>query len=291
MMRELGPRLGGALALGWLGVLAVAVLLGRWLGSGTDAALSQSRLAAASAAELLAWWALAAQNTVGLVLVATLAAALVGVALGAASAYGDGGLTGLALRLVEFVGAVPGLILIGILRLGDPSGGVLGMLVTLVVLRTLEVAQLVRAHVLAVLPSDFVEASRAFGASRRWQLRVHILPRVVQPLGVNLLLGAGTLVGLEAALSFTGLGLPSRVPSWGGGLAVLARGGGSGGALACIVCSIGASSAAFYGLAVLLERRQRRAAAAPHPEPPGASGAWRQGASALNGPDEASAGH
>ena len=106
-----------------------------------------------------------------IVLAATLLAALFGVGLGAASAYGDSGVTGLALRFVEFVGAVPGLILIGILRLADPSGGVLGVLMTLTLLRTLEVAQLVRGHVLAVLPSDFVEASRAFGASRRWRER------------------------------------------------------------------------------------------------------------------------
>ena len=256
-------RIGRALALAWLGVLAVACLLGRVLAPDGDAL--QPHLARASAPELFAWWALATQNTIGIVVAATLLAAVFGVALGSASAYGDAGVAGLGLRFVEFIGAVPGLILIGILRLADPSGGVLGVLVTLTLLRTLEVAQLIRGHVLAVLPSDFVEASRAFGASRRWQLRVHVLPRVVHPLGVNLLVGAGTLVGLEAALSFTGLGLPSRVPSWGGGLAVLAKGG-SGAALAGAVWTIGASAAAFYGLAVLLERWQRRAA--PEPEPP-----------------------
>lgn len=281
-------RVGRALALAWLALLALASVLGRALGSGADAL--QPHLASASTPEWLAWWALATQNTVGIVLAATLLAAFFGVALGAASAYGEDGVTGLGLRFVEFIGAVPGLILIGILRLADPSGGVLGVLLTLTLLRTLEVAQLVRGCVLAVLPSEFVEASRAFGASRRWQLRVHVLPRVVQPLAVNLLLGAGTLVGLEAALSFTGLGLPSRVPSWGGGLAVLAKGG-SGASLAGAAWTIGASAAAFYGLAVLLDGRQRRAAVAPGPAPPGAPGAWRREAGALNGPDEASAGH
>jgi len=281
-------RLGRALAFAWLAVLALATLSGRWLAPG--AALAQPRLAHAGAAELFGWWAVATQNTVGIVLAASAVAALVGVLLGAASAYGEGGVTGVALRFVEFVGAVPGLILVGVLRLADPSGGVLAVLGTLAVLRTLEVAQLVRVHVLAVLPSDFVEASRAFGASRRWQLRVHVLPRVLQPLGVNLLLGAATLVGLEAASSFTGLGLPSRVPSWGGGLAAIARGGGSAAALACVVWSIGASAAAFYGLAALLARRQRQAARALQVAQ-GAAGAWRREAGALNGPDEASAGH
>jgi ABC-type dipeptide/oligopeptide/nickel transport system permease subunit len=41
--------------------------------------------------------------------------------------------------------------------------------------------------VLFIISSEFVEASRALGASRRWQLRTHVLPRLSQPLAVNLL--------------------------------------------------------------------------------------------------------
>jgi ABC-type dipeptide/oligopeptide/nickel transport system permease subunit len=186
-----------------------------------------------------------------------LLATLLGGILGASGIYGDRGIGGLLRGVIEFLGAVPALILAGILRLADPSGGALGLFATLSVLRTLEIAQLVRSQVLEIVASDFVEASRALGASRRWQLRVHVWPRLLQPLGINLLLGASALVGLEAALSLSGLGLPSRMPSWGGGLAALAHGG-NGGALSGVVASVGSTCAALYGLAVLLERRQRR---------------------------------
>jgi ABC-type dipeptide/oligopeptide/nickel transport system permease subunit len=267
------------LALGVLGVLGAVALSGRWLAAGVDPAQIQARLPAASAAELFGWWALATQNSVLLVASVTLVASLFGGALGASGVYGESGLLGTSLRLVEFLGAVPALILVGILRLADPSGGVVGLLSTLSLLRTLEVAQLVRAQVLSTLPSDYVEASRALGASRRWQLRVHVLPRLAQPFAINLLLGAATLVGLEAALSFTGLGFPGRVPSWGGGLAVLARGGASPAAIATVVSSIGATCAACYGLAALLERRQPRAPGfgARLPRPVRELGAERQG--------------
>jgi peptide/nickel transport system permease protein len=256
-------RAARGVALAQLGLLALTTVLGRWLALGADAGELQRRLPLARGAELLSWWAVATQNTVGIVLGATLVAAALGVLLGAASVYGDSGAGGLVLRLVEFLGAVPALILAGILRLADPSGGVLGLFISLALLRTLEVAQLVRAHVLLIIPSDFVEASRALGASRRWQLRTHVLPRLSQPLAVNLLLGAATLVGLEAALGFAGLGLPSGSPSWGGGLAALARGGRALSVpwlpVTCVVASIGSTCAALYGLAISLERRQRRA--------------------------------
>ena len=63
-------------------------------------------------------WALATQNTLGVVVGATLVACSLGGALGASGMYGESGVLGLSLRLVEFFGAVPSLILIGILRLG-----------------------------------------------------------------------------------------------------------------------------------------------------------------------------
>jgi ABC-type dipeptide/oligopeptide/nickel transport system permease subunit len=278
-----------AVALGHVGVLLLVALLGRWLGGGVDASLAQTLLTHAKAPAVFAWWCLATQNTLAILVTATLVATLVGGALGASSVYGDTGLGGLLLRGLEFLGAVPALILAGILRLAEPSGGVLALLATLTVLRTLEVAQLVRAQVLQILPSDFVEASRAMGASRRWQLRVHVLPRLLQPLAINLLMGASALVGLEAALTFTGLGLPSHVPSWGGGLAALA-GSDDGAALACVAASIGSTCAALYGLAALLERRHARAPGIAARQPSGPTGPWRGAAGGLNGPDEASTG-
>jgi ABC-type dipeptide/oligopeptide/nickel transport system permease subunit len=232
----------------------------------------QAGLSHAGGREIAVWWVLATRNVLGVVIGTTLVAAVVGTGLGAASVYGG---AGFLFRLVEFAGAVPGLILVGILRFGDPSGGVLSLMATLALMRSLEVARLVRAQVLAILPNDYVEASRALGASRRWQLRVHVLPRLARPLAVNLIVGAAALVGLEAALSFTGLGLPGDVPSWGGGLAVLA-GKGSPSALACVVASIGLTSALLYGIGSRLAVRRPGSADLP---PPGGSSLARKGAS------------
>lgn len=154
-------------------------------------------------------------------------------------------------RLVELSSSVPLLILVGIWRLWDSSGGLWSLVGALALLRSLEVAELVRARVLATLPGDFIEASRALGATRRWQLRNHVAPRVLRPLLVNLCAGAASLIGLEAALGFMGLGLPSHVPSWGGGLATLAAAGHFA-PLACVVLGIGATAGAFHALGMSL---------------------------------------
>jgi peptide/nickel transport system permease protein len=204
-------------------------------------------LAAARDAELLRWWVRATHNAVLVTLSVAFGALVLGLVLGALAVYSAHGV-GVALsRLVEISGALPSLILIGVLRPWDPSGGLLAVVGTLGCLRALEVAQLVRTHVVSARLSDFVLASRALGASRRWQFRIHILPSLVGPLLVNLAFGASSVVGLEAALSFTGLGLPVEVPSWGGGLGQIQLGE-SPGPFLLVALSIALTSGAFYTL-------------------------------------------
>jgi ABC-type dipeptide/oligopeptide/nickel transport system permease subunit len=252
------------LALGFLSLLLLAGLLSDWWVApyaGSAAALQQE-LANATSTQLLAWWMLATRNVLAVSATATLVGALFGSALGALAIYGSGGVGGALSRLVGFTGAYPGLLLVGLFRLGDPSHGVLALLGALSLLRTFEVAQLVRAELLHALLGDFVEASRALGASRRWQLRAHVVPRLVRPLLVNLLQGASALIGLEAALSFVGLGLPAGVPSWGGGLAAVAR------AeqvlpFAVAAASLGLSCAALYGLGASLGADRARPGGRP----------------------------
>jgi peptide/nickel transport system permease protein len=260
--------------------LGLIALLAHWLSrnAGAPAAELQGLLTRADSAQLWAWWAVATRNVLAVAATATLAGALLGSLLGALAVYGAGGFGGVLRRLVGFTGTVPALLLVGMLRLGDPTRGLLSLLFSLGLLRALEVAQLVRAEVLATLLSDFVEASRALGGSRRWQLRWHVLPRVARPLFVNSLQGAAALIGLEAALSFAELGLPNDIPSWGGGLAVLGRQGSVAG-LGLAVLSIGLTSAALYGLGLSFAEASPRASV-PCRAPPGSGkplGAARAG--------------
>jgi ABC-type dipeptide/oligopeptide/nickel transport system permease subunit len=205
----------------------------------------------ATQAEIWHWWVRATRNVV-LVTVSVASLALVlGGLLGALAIYSARGIGVALARLVELTGALPSLILIGVLRFWDPTGGILALVGTLAVLRALDVAQLVRTHVLHALLSDHVEASRALGASRRWQFRVHILPALIGPLLVHLAFGASSVVGLEAALSFAGLGLPVEIPSWGGALGQIYKGGSPLG-IAGVALSIGLTSAALYAVGARL---------------------------------------
>ncbi len=84
------------------------------------------------------------------------------------------------------------------------------------------IARVVRASVLSIRETSYVEAARALGANRiRVALR-HILPNTVAPLIVMSTAQLGSAILVEASLSFLGLGVPEPYPSWGRMLSVSA---------------------------------------------------------------------
>jgi peptide/nickel transport system permease protein len=76
-------------------------------------------------------------------------------------------------------------------------------------------ARLVRAQVLAVREREFVEASRALGASDTRIIVRHILPNIIQPVIVQAAIGMAGAILAEATMSFLGLGVPPPTASWG----------------------------------------------------------------------------
>jgi peptide/nickel transport system permease protein len=76
-------------------------------------------------------------------------------------------------------------------------------------------ARLVRAQVLAAREREYVEASRALGASDLRVIVRHILPNIIQPVIVQAAIGMAGAILAEATMSFLGLGVPPPTASWG----------------------------------------------------------------------------
>jgi peptide/nickel transport system permease protein len=73
----------------------------------------------------------------------------------------------------------------------------------------------IRAEVLSIKQLDFVARARVSGCSN-WRIIVkHIFPNVVNTLIVLATLQVGTVILLEATLSFLGAGIPRPNPAWG----------------------------------------------------------------------------
>lgn len=138
-----------------------------------------------------------------------------GLIIGAAAGYYGG-------RLDRFINVVvmnafmsfPG-ILIAIAFIAFRGPGIFNLIIALSIGGWTGYARLVRAQVLAAREREYVEASRALGASDLRILVVHILPNVIQPIIVQAAIGMAGAILAEATMSFLGLGVPPPTASWG----------------------------------------------------------------------------
>ena len=60
-----------------------------------------------------------------------------------------------------------------------------------------------------------MEAARAIGCRNGRIIAYHILPNVFAPMIVIATFAVASVIVVEAALSFLGLGIPPAIPSWG----------------------------------------------------------------------------
>lgn len=76
-------------------------------------------------------------------------------------------------------------------------------------------ARLVRASTLELREREFVQASRALGASDWRTLLNHVLPNVASPIIVSATLGLAGAIISESGLSYLGFGVQLPTPTWG----------------------------------------------------------------------------
>jgi len=117
-------------------------------------------------------------------------------------------------RLLEVLFAFPGLLLalVFILIFGP---GVVTATIAVGLSTAPGYARLIRAQIITVRSSAFVEAATVQGLSRRRILIRHILPNTVAPLLVLGTLGIGQAIVWAATLSYLGLGSEPPTAEWG----------------------------------------------------------------------------
>ena len=146
---------------------------------------------------------------VGAVGVGTLLSALIGIVSGYV-----GGRTDMVIqRLVDaWMSVPPVLFFLFIMAIIGP--GITNMIFVLGLVAIRE-SRVLRGAVLAVKENTYVEAARVVGCGHARILLRYILPNVMVPIIILATLRAGTVILLEASLSFLGYGIPPPNPSWG----------------------------------------------------------------------------
>ena len=167
-----------------------------------------------------------ARTSLLVAVVATGFAVVVGVTLGVIAGYFGGKIDTLISRTIDIILSMPILLFaIGIAAACGATvhgclGGLikpgLGVVIFIIALFSWPyIARIVRGNTLSIREKEFIEASRSLGAGNVRIMFREVLPNLVAPIIVYATLIIPSNILFEAALSFLGLGVPPKTPSWG----------------------------------------------------------------------------
>jgi peptide/nickel transport system permease protein len=170
--------------------------------------------------DLLARLLFGARASLGVAVLATLAALAIGTLAGGVAGYRGGPIDALLMRLAEFVLVLPAVYVVLALRaalpLVVPSWAVFALMVGIFALVGWPwVARPVRAVVAAERTREYAVAAASLGAGHTRLLLGHLLPACRGTVGTQAILLLPAFILAEATLSYVGLGFPETVPSWG----------------------------------------------------------------------------
>ncbi|WP_282610690.1 ABC transporter permease [Pelagibius sp. Alg239-R121] len=138
----------------------------------------------------------------------------IGVLLGMIAGFGPRWLDNLIILFFDTVRSFPTVMFaLAVVALVGPSLTTVIFVIMMTSIPTY--GRVVRTQTLTLRNSEFILAERSMGASVGRILAVHILPNVLGPLAVLAAMDIPTVVGLEAGLSFLGMGVKPPTPSWG----------------------------------------------------------------------------
>ena len=145
---------------------------------------------------------------------AVLIGLVVGSLVGLLSGFVGGRFDDVVMRLVDVLLAIPGLLLA--MAIVTALGfGTLKVALAVGISAVAAFARLIRADVVRVRGSAYVEAARVSGVRWWTTLHRHVLPNSVGPVLVLAALELGSAVLAVSALSFLGYGAPPPAPEWG----------------------------------------------------------------------------
>ncbi len=146
---------------------------------------------------------------------------VIGVIFGGISGYFGGWVDNLIMRIVDIFYCIPSMPVIIILGAAmdasrvDPTIRMVYLMLILGFLGWASIARLVRGQILSLREQEYMAAAEACGLSVSRRIFKHLIPNVVPQLIVTCTMGLGSVIIMEATLSFLGLGVKFPFASWG----------------------------------------------------------------------------
>jgi peptide/nickel transport system permease protein len=164
--------------------------------------------------DLLSRLLYAGQVSLSVGFVAALLAIGIGVSLGIITGYYGGIIDDIVNWVIATLDSIPSLFLLLIVAaVLKPSP--ITLIIVLGFLGWTGTTRLVRGETLSIREREYILSARAIGATPMRIMFVHILPNLLSLIVITLAIDIGSLILIEAALSYLGLGIKAPTPEWG----------------------------------------------------------------------------
>jgi peptide/nickel transport system permease protein len=155
-----------------------------------------------------------ARTTLSICALVVVIAGSIGTFLGIIAGYIGGWADIIIMRAVDLVYSLPAILLALLLgAIFGPSFQILIFIISFTLWAGY--ARMARAETLKVRGFDYIALAKIAGLSQAKIMLRHILPNVISPIIILATLQIGTIVIVEASLSFLGVGIPPPTADWG----------------------------------------------------------------------------
>jgi peptide/nickel transport system permease protein len=141
-------------------------------------------------------------------------ASVSGIVLGLLAGFHGGVVGAIIMRLIDMLLAFPG-ILLALAVVGILGPSLVNVMIAVGIANIPHYTRVVRASVLSIKSSVYVDAARVIGCGDQRIMFQHILPNALASVIVLATLGVAGAILTGAGLSFLGLGVQPPTPEWG----------------------------------------------------------------------------
>ncbi|NLJ64184.1 MAG: ABC transporter permease [Christensenellaceae bacterium] len=147
-------------------------------------------------------------------LISIMIALFLGGTFGAIAGYYGKHVDNIIMRIMDVFLAIPSMVMAVavVAALGTSTSN---LLLAIAIPQAPRLARIVRASVMTVKDKEYIEATRALGASNATIIVKYVLPNAMAPIIVQASLSVGTAILNIAGLSFLGIGVQPPTPEWG----------------------------------------------------------------------------
>lgn len=149
----------------------------------------------------------------------TLISLAIGLPLALVIGYYQNPLSGLLLRALDLLQALPVFVL-ALATVAMAGASLVNIIIVIGVLNVPVYIRLVRSRILTLRELPMIDAAKCVGNSDLRILFKYVLPNAIEPALVQASVNVGWAILLTASLSFIGAGLPVPTPEWGAMVAV-----------------------------------------------------------------------